>query len=74
MCWTEAWRSQRNYLLKEDLEWDPALGPATQTDREIVFKAMDKVKNGKAAEPTGTVTDKLKDFGDVYDNKTDVVS
>ena len=68
-----AWRSYSENLLNEEFPWnrdileavEPVQGPPPEIKNEWVKKAIDEMKNGKAASSTGIVAEMLKASGDV---------
>ena len=69
---TEAWRSHYDRLLNIEFDWDkdslpqvdPIEGPVN-VDRSKVAEAIKKMKNGKAAGPSGVCAEMLKAAGEV---------
>ena len=68
----EAWRSHYDRLLNIEFDWDrdnlPQLDPIEgpiKIDRSKVAKAIKKMKNGKAAGPSGVCAEMLKAAGEV---------
>lgn len=79
----KAWKAHYQRLLNEEFEWnkdsltqvDPVHGPAIRIEKEMVVEAVNKMKTGKAAGPTGVVIEMLKAGGDAcIDLVTDLVN
>ena len=51
---------------EEDLSTaDPVLGPCLQITKEMVVNSICKMKNGKASDPPGVITEMLKASSDI---------
>ena len=69
----QAWQSHYQRLLNTEFEWDrntlseehPVSGPAVRVTKKMVEKAVSKMKNGKAAGPSGIVSEMVKAAGEV---------
>ena len=68
-----AWRSYYEHLLNEEFPWsrdileagEPVQGSPPEIKNEWVKKAIDEMKNGKAAGSTGIAAEMLKASGDI---------
>ena len=78
-----AWESYYSKLLNEEFEWDrntlspvePIAGPAIKIERDWVKSAISRMKSGKAAGPSGIVSEMLNASGDAgIDLVTDLVN
>ena len=67
-----AWKEHYERLLNVEFPWNPedlsdelpVEGPAVPVTEEMISKAIDKMKFGKAAGPSGIVAEMLKSAGD----------
>ena len=68
-----AWKSYYEHLRNEEFPWnmdileavEPVQGPPPEIENEWVKKAIDEMRNGKAASSTGIVAEMLKASGDI---------
>ena len=68
----KAWQSHYDKLLNEEFPWnteslsveEPVQGPAIQITNDLVSKAINKMKPGKAAGPSGIIVEMIKAGGD----------
>ena len=64
---SKAWKEHYSCLLNQEFVWDqsalstvhPVVGPAPLVTVDMVFESVKKMKAGKAASPTGVVSEML---------------
>ena len=62
-----AWKEHYEKLLNEEFQWDsnllqmenPKEGPAPWLEKEAIYTALNKMKDGKAADVSGIVAESL---------------